>query len=519
MATILRQRSSRPIEPLGFLALAGLAVFFGLASAVLPAWFVFSVLLVPAVGALMMVRPEYAITACAAFVCGLIHPAFVPRIPVLGGALAAADFALVMLTIYGLIVFATGTGTGNRLGKFAMKGAAAAPVAPAPVPGARLLALAVALFGLALVYAVINSLLLLHLNPKFVLGQTRGLLYLAILPISVVILRSEERQRRFVTSLVVLGCLFSIGQVLQGVFKIPVFGEQGISVLETLGREDEGTTRSNTFGLNFIVLALLLTVGAYSVGRIGRLKFLLVAGLLSLGIGLTFGRTTFAVVLVCLGVLVWWLDRKKLAQLALLLLIAVAAAAAAGKVFKPESFDAVYFRMTSIGAELDHGYSAQWRLWEFQAMLPHIKEHPLAGIGLGADYKGLSGSSARPELNRYMHNAYFYMAGKMGLPALLLFVLGMLAIFFIGRRAARQHSLPWSRIVGAAGAVMMIRFFLASITEPHLMSDYGVVVIAICGALVYLAARRPSDPAPPEVKRTFNRVSLTSSPRRVFVRS
>jgi O-antigen ligase len=471
---IHRLSPSRPFEPFGLLALAGLAVFLGLASAVIPAWFVLSVLLVPAVAVLMLIRPEYAVTACAAFVCGLIHPAFVPRIPILGGALSAADFALAMLTVYALVALATG----------------AREVPREPVAGARFLAVVVALFGLTLVFAVINALLLLQINPKFVLGQTRGLLYLLVLPISVVIMRSQERQERFVNSLMVLGCLFSIGQVLQGVFSLPVFGDQGISALETLGREEGSTNRSNTLGLNVIILALFLTVGAYSLGRIGKLRLLVVGGLLFAGIALTLGRTTFAVVLVCLTILVGWLNPKKLPLYFVVFLVAVAASAAVLKQVKPDSFDAIYFRMTSIGEEIDHGYSAQWRVWEFQAMLPHIQEHPFTGIGLGADYKGLSGSSARPELNRYMHNAYFYMAGKMGVPALALFLLAMLAIFIIGRRSAKQHALPWSRFVGAAGAVMMIRFLLASVTEPHLMSDYGVVVIAISGALVYMAARR-----------------------------
>ncbi len=480
MAMIRRLSPTLPAVPFGLLALMGLAALLGLASAILPAWFILSVLVVPAVAAMTLVRPEYAMTACAAFVGGLIHPALVPRIPLFGGVLAAADFALAMLLVYGLLTLATGK----------------AKVPSPPVAGARLLAVALSLFGVALAFAVVHSLVVLQLSPKFVLGQTRGLLYLLLLPVAVVILRTRERQERFVVSLVVLGCLFSIGQVLQGVFNIPVFGDQGISVLETLGREDAGTTRSNTLGLNVIILALLLTVAAYSVDGIGRLKFLAVAGLLSIGIGLTFGRTTFAVLLVCLIILVGWLNPKKLLPFFALFLIALATVAVLGKHFKPDSFDAIYFRMTSIGDEIDHGYSAQWRVWEFEAMLPHIKEHPLAGIGLGADYKGLSGSSARPELNRYMHNAYFFMAGKMGVPALMLFLLSMLAIFFMGRRTAKLHSSPWSRVVGAASAVMMIRFFLASVTEPHLMSDYGVVVIAICGALAYLGAQRPNTSGP-----------------------
>jgi O-antigen ligase len=122
-------------------------------------------------------------------------------------------------------------------------------------------------------------------------------------------------------------------------------------------------------------------------------------------------------------------------------------------------------------------------------MLPHILQHPLTGIGLGADYKGVSGSSVNPDLNRYAHNAYLYMAGKMGVPALLLFLLAMGAIYSIGRREALSGASPWVRVVGAASAAMMIRFVFASMTEPHLMSDKGIVNIAIAGALVILAGR------------------------------
>lgn len=474
MASIKRLGPVRPIASAGLILLAGLAVFFGLASALLPAWFVFSVLLVPAVAALMLVRPEYALAACVALVSGLIHPALVPRIPAFGGALAAADAALLMLSLYAVWSFA------------AQEGKAAS----APVAGARLLAVALGLFGVTLAIAVTTSLALRELNPAFVLGETRDLLYLITLPIAVVILRERERQERFVVGFVVLGCLFSVGQVLQGVFNIPVFGAQGMSALETLGRQDDATTRANTLGLSVIVYSLLLTVGAYVLGTLRKSLFFSVAALLFVGIVLTFGRTTFAAVFICVAVVVWWLNPRKLPQLAVLLVIVVAAGSALGLYLKPESFAAVYYRMTSIGDEIDHGYSAQWRYWEFEAMLPHIQQHPLAGIGLGADYKGLSGSSARPDLNRYMHNAYMYMAGKMGLPALGFLLLSMTAIFAIGRRSAKSDAAPWARIVGAASAAMMIRFLFASLTEPHLMEDYGVVVIAIAGALAYLSAQR-----------------------------
>lgn len=476
-----RLAAIRPLAHAGWFVLLCIAVFFGLASAVLPGWFVFSVLLVPAVAALMLVRPEYGLTACAALVCGLIHPALVPRIPAFGGALAAADAALAMLTFYAVWSLAAQP-----------RGAASTPVS-----GARLLAVALGLFGASLVVAVVASLSLREINPAHVLGETRDLLYLVLLPIAVVILRQRERQERFVVSFVVLGCLFSVGQILQGVFNIPVFGAQGISALETLGRQDDATTRANTLGLNVIVFSLLLTVGAYALGAIRKPLFFATAGLLFVGIVLTFGRTTFAAVFICVAIVVWWLNARRLPQVIGMLVVAVAIGSALGWFWKPDSFAAVVYRMTSIGEEIDYGYSAQWRFWEVESMLPHIRQHPLAGIGLGADYKGAGGSTIRPELNRYMHNAYLYMAGKMGLPALGFVLLAMAAIFAIGRRTAKSDALPWARIVGAASAAMMIRFLFASVTEPHLMEDYGVVVIAIAGALAYLSAQRAVTGQPP----------------------
>lgn len=463
----------RPAAVGAFALLLVLALFFGLVSALLPAWFIFAVLLVPAVAALMLVRPEYGLLACMALVCGLIHPGFVPRLPVLGGSLAAADATLLLLVLYALWDLATRS----------------AQPPTAAVSGARTMALSLALFTGCLIIAVALSLLVRNLNPAHVLGETRDLLYLLILPVAMVILKPEPRLKRFVLGLVVLGCLFSVGQILQGVFKVAVFGEQGISALETLGRQENSTTRANTLGLNIIIFALLLTVGAFVTGLIRRPLFLAVGGLLLVGIVLTFGRTTFAAVLICATLLVWWLDRKKLPQLLLLLVVAVSLGSAVAAYFKPDSFAAVTYRLTSIGEEIDHGYSAQWRYWEAEAMLPHIQAQPLLGLGLGADYKGSGGSTLRPELNRYVHNAYLYMAGKMGLPALFLFLTFMASVFAMGRRSARLHTLPWSRVAGAASAAMVIRFLLASITEPHLMSDYGLICIAVAAALVVLSAR------------------------------
>ncbi len=464
----------------GLVILGMLALFFGLASALLPYWFVLSALLVPAVAILMLVWPELGFTALIGLTCGLVHPAFVPRVPLLGGSVAASDAVLVMLALYAA---------------FKLASQQHKPSETAPIKGAPLLAVAFGLFGVCFVVSVAMSLWVKEVNPTWVLGEARRLLYLATLPIAIVILRAREQQKRFVISLVVLGCLFSVGQIFQGIFNIQVFGDKGrMVVLDTMGRQDYGTTRSITLGIEVIVFALLLTVGAHVLGAIRKRVFFPVSGLLLLGIFLSFGRTTFAVVLVCVLMVVAWLNIKKIPQLLGLLLLVVALASVFTSVWKPDYFAAVYYRMASINTEVTSGDSAQWRYWEAEEIIPHIMKYPFSGVGLGADYKKSNRSTADADLNRYIHNAYLYMAGKMGLPALAAFLIAMWAVLMMGRRTAKSGTNSWNRIVGAASAGMMISFFLASVTEPHFMMDYSLVLIAMAAALVYFSAQ-PNTPS------------------------
>jgi O-antigen ligase len=450
------------------------AVFFGLASALLPAWFVVSMLMMPAILLLTILRPEYGALACIALTCHLIHPAIVPRVPVLGASLAAADATLALLLLYATWLFARRTGEHD---------------ATRPKEG-RLLLVAAGLFGISLMISVVVSLTVWNLSLTHVLGETRDLLYLGLLPALIVILRQPDRQERFVVGFIVVGCLFSVGQILQGLLGIQIFGSAGIDTLETLGYREHSTMRAITHGLSVIIFSLLLTVGMYLLGTLRLLLFLPIFVLLLMGILLTFGRTTFATVALCLVIVVALLNLKRLPELLVYMFVFLVVASTLAFAYKPASFDAVLFRMTSFKSEIDHGYSIGWRFKEAEALLPHIQKHPFTGIGLGADYKGTRGSSPDDELNRYVHNAYLYMAGKMGLPALTLFLLMMAAIFAMGRKLAKHDPSPWVRVVGAASAVMMVRFWVSSVTEPHLMSDHGVAIIAVAGALVCLGTRR-----------------------------
>lgn len=459
-------------------------VFLGIVAVFLPFWLVFSFLVLPLFALILFTRPEYALVAFIGLACGLIHPSFVPKLPFLGGAVGAADLALAMLALYVVIVH------------FVRKSPRDRPAAQQKAGAALLMRNAYIGFMVLFMVAVIASLTLKGLEKGVVLGEARDLGYLLVLPLAIAILDTPVRQIRFVRAFVALGLLFSVGQILQGLFDIPVFGSSGrLEVLETLGQKEYGATRSLTRGINIIIMSLLLLVGGYVLGRIPRLAFFVMAGLLGAGIFLTFGRTTFAVVGLSVSLIVVWLNPKKIPELSSVFFLALVIAIAGVAFFKPAAISGVIDRVTNTGTELRSGASAQWRYEEAQFMIPKIVANPFLGIGLGAEYKSVGGSWLNPDLNRYMHNAYLYMAGKIGVPALMLFLLFMFGVYRSARRSMQFRELPaMQRVVLAVSAAMMIRFALASITEPHFMADYSLTIIALCGGLVWLFSRTELTP-------------------------
>jgi len=460
----------------GVAILAGLVI--GLASALLPAWLVISALVLPAFAMVLIARPEYALVACVGLTCGLVHPALVPRLPFAGGVLVASDLTLVLLGIYSLISLGANSSS--------------------TVPGVRkagpgmwfLLSLLSLFFGTSVVFAIFLN----GIPAKDALGEARDFSYLLLcLPIAAVVLKDPVRQRRFVNGFVVLGCLFALGQIVQGLLDIPVFGQSGrLEALETLGRTEFGATRSLTRGISVIIMALFLVVGFFVMGRLRLVAFIGISALLMAGILLTFGRTTIVVVALGLIMLVGALRANRLPVLLVTLVVTIGVSISVLAAFKPKTVEQFLVRMTSINDELRFGYSANWRYEEARLIVPRIIEHPLEGLGLGARYKGFAGSASNPDLDRYIHNGYLYLAGKMGLPALAVFLALTAVVFRLGWAIRHAGIEPWRRIVGVVCAVMMVRFWLASFTEPHFMSDYSLVVIAICGALAWLVAGRTS---------------------------
>jgi O-antigen ligase len=450
-------------------------VLVGLMVAVLPYWFTIAIAVVPIFFLLVAWRLEYGVLAVLALVSGIVHEAFLPSLSLLRAG-DLSFFAVVAITI------ASGCTLTQGFRRSELK-----------------LWIPFVAFLLLVPVSVVHSYFLLGLSPKDVFGEGRHLMFLLLFPLTVAVLNTKERLRRFVLGLLLLGVLFSMGQIVQSFFHVRIFGDSGrLVIAETLGVKSYDATISNTGGLNIIILVLFTSVGWYALKEIKTFKFLSLSAICAVGILLTFGRTTWGVTLLGLAVVMYLLGLRKSGPVLVWSLVASALAFALLIAFKPAMLDALIVRATSVEKEVEYGSSAAWRYYEAEQVLPQIAANPILGLGLGAAYRAPARSDALPEQVRYVHNGYLYMASKLGVPALALFVWCIGIILRWSWRGAQTERDPRSRGVHAAIFAGVLGVLMASITEPHPMRDSSLAFLGVLAGLTVALQRHARTLAPGE---------------------
>ena len=156
-------------------------VLVGMLVAVLPYWFIIAVAVVPIFFLLVAWRLEYGVLAVLALVSGIVHEAFLPSI----SFLRAGDLAFFAV---GAITLASGRKLSEGFQRSELT-----------------LWFVFAAFLLLVPVSVVHAYFFQGVPPKDVLGEARNLMFLLLLPLSVAVLDTKERVRRFIAGLLV-GC-------------------------------------------------------------------------------------------------------------------------------------------------------------------------------------------------------------------------------------------------------------------------------------------------------------------------
>lgn len=266
----------------------------------------------------------------------------------------------------------------------------------------------------------------------------------------------------------------------------------------------------SAFSLLGLVWALVLLPFARS-----RRERVLLAGLTVLSLAgefVSFQRTAWVATLVALAVGVALMRagrrRRLVGWIAVLLvagLVAVSAvnAVSSRRVGSPVS--AAVSRLHSVLA-FRNDVSAGRRVNEWDAATNEIERHPLGGIGLGSsitffdpEFSTESNHYGFFTTQYYIHNSYLWLALKLGLPGLIVFLLLLGVAAANGVRAYRVRSHPRLTPLVLGGLVSLVVLAVQSIGGPELTDDNTAPVAAAIIALLVAAPRlaRTSPAAAP----------------------
>jgi O-antigen ligase len=132
---------------------------------------------------------------------------------------------------------------------------------------------------------------------------------------------------------------------------------------------------------------------------------------------------------------------------------------------------------------LDTG-SLQWRVFENEEAVQSISASPITGVGLGNEYRGATLLRQRETVGnlrfaRFIHSAYFYIAVKMGLPALVVFAWLCLAFLISGWRIYQRLPEGYGKPVALAMLASFVGLLLWSNTQPNFILVEGTLFVGI----------------------------------------
>lgn len=439
-----------------------LSVIFGFASAVFPWWWIVALILAFTFFIIGVGYPTLATLALVAISSKLIADSFLPSIPFLGGTLPFSDVGLIAVSGFALIKY------------YSDRSKVLLAAKPVVVP--------IIVIFLIFLFSILRALIELRLPIKDVLGESRHFLYWLLVPVVILVTANRSRMHFFIYGLLIIAALFSVGQILQGVFGINVFGRE-LTELDTMGNVSSNVLRSMTSGIHLIVWGFMFVTMLFIFKVKSNVLLILLCGLLGAGIFLTYGRAIWGGVVIALFLLSFKVGLKRFSRVGIMYGIVGILGISAMLAIKPAAISGAVDRLFSVESEVEKGSSLAWRYYENELSWAAIKSHPILGIGLGAAYRPHMRSDVTAEQVRYVHSAYMYVTLKMGTLAMAAIIWLLVTVFALAIRLSRSKDVLIA-VFSLATIGALIEYVLACITQPELMQTPGITLLAVMVALL-----------------------------------
>ena len=323
-------------------------------------------------------------------------------------------------------------------------------------------------------------------NPSGVLGDFKDLLYYLMFFAVILFYQNEEEVKDLVMFICLLAALVFFALFLEYLTGYNlIYGKKEVPVRIGL-LEYSGVKRTVLQCKDIAFFSVLYGIGILLGSReklptIEKvlLAIVIVGGTFSLLI--TFSRNIYVSLFFCLILLFFFSQAKIRLALAGTYIVTVIAAISIIVLTHPafsKFYDALSDRVSSITARETYkkDFSLQWRYFENRKAIEAIGRHPFTGVGLGGKYHK---EEAFPFARRYIHNGYLFLALKMGIQTLAVFLAISFLILFRGLTTSIRSNDQVTKAIVVAAGLAFFGLMISSLVRPNFANSNTVFFIGI----------------------------------------
>lgn len=236
----------------------------------------------------------------------------------------------------------------------------------------------------------------------------------------------------------------------------------------------------------FLCATIFATLGGfYAVRRNTKLLMAMLVGFYAIVVVVSFSRGFWISGMASLVLILWLLDKRKLALLAIYTVIAgFVFVLAVQAVFPDKSvfiFKVLQARLSS-SATGTQDLSLRSRYYETQEILNQISQYPLSGFGLGSSFRYYEPIGNSYSNGTFIHNGYLFVWVKLGLPFFLAFYSFWFYMMRRAYRMATRTSVPMAKILAASCCACLIAFTILNVTSSIAEGRDGFYCLSMCFA-------------------------------------
>jgi O-antigen ligase len=300
--------------------------------------------------------------------------------------------------------------------------------------------------------------------------------YLFYFPLKKYLKENKNNLYKLLISFGILVCIAALANLYSYRSKV---------VLATQFFQVWGSRSGGTEPLYMTTIILIVSILFLYKKKIIVLNLFVMLGLSTIALILSFTRSYIGFALLSVFLLWCFLDKKeKLKLLQWIFIISVISLVMMFLIFNDLAkfiFEAVARRfLDTKKADI----SIIQRVIETEAIIKHIYQNPVLGLGLGSMFRRYDLFYEQHVNSNYAHNAYLYIWFKLGIVGLLTFLYSYFEklVFAIKLRKKMEDKLLSNLLL--ASALILIAFSFISITSPQFYHRPSILIMTILWAII-----------------------------------